>query len=294
MRPNRPITETPAALFFDDDLPIFVNRVAESFRLPEHTHEFIEISLIAEGEGEHYIDGEHFQVFQGDLFYIPIGVSHVFRPRSTDSSRPLIVYNCIFTPDCMASLLALFVREPDMRAHYRALEQERRWLALRDKEGEALHMMRRLHREAVERAPGYSAGLHAGLIELLLLAFRLHLGEGRTRDASARADVAGLLADIDRSCAHPVRAEEAAKRLGVSPRQLHRLVRQTAGMPLTAYVQDARIRMSCRLLGTTRDKIAAIALAVGYQDVKFFNRLFKKKTGLTPREYRSRSAIMSE
>lgn len=285
---NRPIIETPGSLFFDEKLPIFINRAPENFELQEHTHEFVEICLIAEGEGEHYIDGTHFKVTKGDLFFIPLGVSHVFRPRSAD--HRLIVYNCIFKPAVLQELLALFALEEEMQAFYHKLEEDCRWLEFRDNGGEVHRLLQRLHQQHEERTPGYSAGLYAGLIELLVTLYRLSLGMGVSgADAAPAGGVLGLLEEIKRAPAAPVAAEEAAKRLGVSSRQLQRLVRQAAGMSLTDYVQDARIQESCRLLSSTSEKISTIAGAVGYQDIKFFNRLFKRKTGLTPRDYRAKS-----
>jgi len=44
-----------------------------------------------------------------------------------------------------------------------------------------------------------------------------------------------------------------------------------------------------KLLGNPHLKIAHIANQVGYQDEKYFSRLFKKVTGLAPNEYRSTS-----
>lgn len=48
-----------------------------------------------------------------------------------------------------------------------------------------------------------------------------------------------------------------------------------------------RINEACRLLLAEKRKIIDIAESVGYTDIKFFNELFKKYTGSTPREYRS-------
>ena len=44
---------------------------------------------------------------------------------------------------------------------------------------------------------------------------------------------------------------------------------------------------SCRLLLQSDLRISQIAQAVGYNDQKHFNQLFRRHTGLSPREYRS-------
>jgi AraC family L-rhamnose operon transcriptional activator RhaR len=102
---KRSVIETPGDLYFLPELPLFVNRVHESFELQQHTHDFIEISYVAEGSGAHYIDHTSLTVSKGDLFFIPVGVSHVFRPASTIQSKPLVVYNCIFTQEWLNHLL---------------------------------------------------------------------------------------------------------------------------------------------------------------------------------------------
>jgi len=45
---------------------------------------------------------------------------------------------------------------------------------------------------------------------------------------------------------------------------------------------------SKHLLETTADPVEAVAEAVGYEDASFFGRLFPRKVGLTPTQYRKR------
>ena len=289
MTVHRPIWLTPGSLFFTPELPICVNRAEESFQLQEHAHDFIEICIVAEGEGEHYIGGTHFKVAKGDLFYIPVGVSHVFRPRAASPKGRLAVYNCIFTREYLEGAFGAFPLEPDIPSFYEGLERQGRWLAVRDSNGEAGRLLQRLHLESSERTTGYSALLHSGLIELLVLLRRLDRVRSSAPVPTGGSGIRELLERIERDCAGTVRAGELAAELGISVRQLQRSVRGASGMSLTEYVQNARIKECCRLLGETSDKIGHIAAAVGYQDLKFFNRLFKERTGMTPSEYRERS-----
>lgn len=52
------------------------------------------------------------------------------------------------------------------------------------------------------------------------------------------------------------------------------------------YLIKCRISTACKLLKETADKISHIALSVGYENTGYFCRLFKKCTGLSPKEYR--------
>ncbi|MFB9275683.1 helix-turn-helix transcriptional regulator [Cohnella cellulosilytica] len=294
MTVQRPIYVTPGSLFFEPGLPIHVNRVSESFRLQEHKHDFIEICIVAEGEGEHYIDGTHFKVTKGDLFYIPVGVSHVFRPRSASPDRRLIVYNCVFASACLDDVFRMLPLERKLRDFFRGAEEEGRWIALRDSAGEAQWTLQRLFLDSSQPAEGHSARLYAGLIELLVFVYRRCRPVASAPVPTEEDGVNELLGRIVRDCSSTLRAEDIAGELGVSVRQLQRLVKSASGMSLTEFVQEARIRESCRLLDESANKIGAIAAAVGYQDLKFFNRLFKRKTGMTPREYRRRAFVRDD
>ncbi|MFC5649410.1 helix-turn-helix domain-containing protein [Paenibacillus solisilvae] len=282
------VIETPGTLFFREELPIYVNRVQEAFDLQEHTHDFFEICLVAEGAGEHYIDGTHFKVTRGDLFFIPIGVSHVFRPSSASRETRLIVYNCLFTRECLYGLVSRFPLEKQMLEFLEEIEAMRQWMVLRDANGEANRIMHRLYQEYSQQSGGFSICLYSGLLELMVKFFR-GTRESEVLPAARPAGslIRHILADIDSNCAGGVRAAEAAFRAGLSIRQFQRAVKEMTGMTFTEYVQEARMKESCRMLVSTLLRVGEISNAVGYQDVKFFNRLFKQKTGMSPREYRN-------
>lgn len=84
--------------------------------------------------------------------------------------------------------------------------------------------------------------------------------------------------------------ETIAKEVFVSPVYLSFLFKHVESVNLTDYIAHVRIEQAKRLLQTTTRKTYEIARMVGYQDEKYFSRLFKKKVGLTPTEYRSQWA----
>lgn len=69
---------------------------------------------------------------------------------------------------------------------------------------------------------------------------------------------------------------------------LSTLFKQKAGMKFIDYLNDIRIEKSKELLSGSNRKMYQISKAVGYDNPKYFFRIFKKKTGLTPEQYRLR------
>jgi transcriptional regulator GlxA family with amidase domain len=69
-------------------------------------------------------------------------------------------------------------------------------------------------------------------------------------------------------------------------RTLKRRFKAATGSPLIQYLQNLRIEQAKRLLETGALPVEEISAEVGYADVSFFRRLFKRLTGLRPNEYR--------
>ena len=60
------------------------------------------------------------------------------------------------------------------------------------------------------------------------------------------------------------------------------------GVPFNEYLRGVRVRKAKEYLEYTQKSVAAVAEAVGYEDEKYFSRVFKKATGMSPGEYRKR------
>jgi AraC family transcriptional regulator, L-rhamnose operon transcriptional activator RhaR len=280
---QRPIDLYKGDSFFRPEVPVFVNRAVEAFDLIEHMHDFLEISYVGEGTGTHYIGDQALQVHQGDIFLIPVGVSHVFRPSTTSSSRPLIVYNCVLALELIRPLLQNL---PGGKALAPLLD-EPDWHQYRDAYGEFRRLFLKLYDEYNSMRPGWITGLHLAVLELLLY---LHRYRDESSNASLVAVTTGMevaLHMIHTRFHSPITLKETAVLAALGERQFHRKFKNRTGMNFIDYVQSVRIDEACRLIRTTDHKVADIASSVGYQDITFFNRLFRKKTGLSPREYRN-------
>lgn len=70
---------------------------------------------------------------------------------------------------------------------------------------------------------------------------------------------------------------------------LSHLFKEKTGEKFVDYLNDIRIEKAKDLLAKSDKKMYAVAKAVGYDNVKYFFRIFKKKTGMTPEQYRESS-----
>lgn len=78
-----------------------------------------------------------------------------------------------------------------------------------------------------------------------------------------------------------------AESLNVTPNYLGHCFKKETGLSLPQYLCDYRINLAKKLLKNQKYKIYEIADLVGFMNSKHFAALFKKATGLTPKEYRT-------
>lgn len=72
---------------------------------------------------------------------------------------------------------------------------------------------------------------------------------------------------------------------------LSHLFKEKTGEKFVDYLNNVRIEKAKEMLKDTDKKMYAIAKAVGYDNIKYFFRIFKKKTGMTPEQYRNHPDI---
>ncbi len=84
----------------------------------------------------------------------------------------------------------------------------------------------------------------------------------------------------------PITTADVAAAVGFSPNYLSRKFRQEAGIGLHEYLVFVRLHHAALELLSTRDSIITIALRCGFSDSNYFKDSFKKKYGVTPRNYR--------
>lgn len=84
----------------------------------------------------------------------------------------------------------------------------------------------------------------------------------------------------------PLTLEEVSEHVHLHPSYFSSMFKQSAGSSFKEYLNMVRIEESKRLLANTTFSIIDIAIAVGFEDQSYFSKVFKKYTGLTPKQFR--------
>jgi len=74
--------------------------------------------------------------------------------------------------------------------------------------------------------------------------------------------------------------------VGMSPSSFSRFFKQHTNRTLSSYLIDIRLGQAARALVDTSQNISEICYACGFNNLSNFNRIFKAKRGMSPREFR--------
>ena len=80
---------------------------------------------------------------------------------------------------------------------------------------------------------------------------------------------------------------EYATQLNISAGHLSELVKAQSGKPAIKHIHDRLVMEARRLLFHTDNSLKEISFDLGFTDASYFNRFFKRETGITPAEYRA-------
>ena len=142
----------------------------------------------------------------------------------------------------------------------------------------------------VEKYCGHTVALHTAKALLLQMPRVWQAGYAADPPHASHGDAQIQRAQewLFRNLAQSVQVEELAAQVCMSPRTFARRFKTATGDTPINYLHRLRINTAKHLLENDLKSIRQVSRAVGYEDLTFFRRLFKRYTGMPPREYRER------
>ena len=93
---------------------------------------------------------------------------------------------------------------------------------------------------------------------------------------------------IDEHYKDEMSLEQLANLVGMTPTAFSRYFKQRTGKNLSEYIVDVRLGHAARRLVDTSDAVSEICWATGFNTLSNFNRLFRKRKGCSPTEFREK------
>lgn len=123
------------------------------------------------------------------------------------------------------------------------------------------------------------------LLESLL--FELLSGSHAVPPAAEQEEPSQIIGDIASFLYEPFDARLFCDKHHISLPTLRRIISKYTGYPLNEYIHRLKMAEAKNILLNTRQSIKEVSSALGYADVFYFSRLFKKLVGVSPNRYRN-------
>lgn len=287
-----------------DDFPLVVSHWIHDSQtyIPIHSHEFIEITFVVDGCATHVfhapISGSFESVVsKGDIFIINPGEEHTFKVSEKEKVE---VINLLFYSNIIdwtllrdsegMELMDFFYVQPFFSADIRFGNV----LKLNQEEASFVkQLVGNIESEYNLKKVGYQLLIKLMMTQLIILLSRKFLQQKQDErywknNTLKIGNLQRVLGYLERHYAEDITVEQLSKICICSSRQLTRVFKNITGETIFNYLHKLRIEKAKMLLRNTENKILDISSTVGFNDISFFNRVFKKMTGESPKEYRNK------
>lgn len=251
-----------------------------------HSHPFFELAYVLSGSAIHWLDGEERLLKKGDYLIMDYDAQHNYI-KNEDEEFELI--NCLFLPEFIDKTLkdkhnfGDIVNSYMIKLNNSVVNISPTNNIFSDEDGYIGHLLKCCLTEFDEKKTGCMEIIRCKLIEIIILTMRKNSGNTAiTLDPLCER----IIKYTSENLIQKDVLKSVSDEVNFSISHLSRRFKDKMGITFTEYLQRQRIEQSLSLLINTDKKVIEIAELCGYSDMKFFNSLFKKNVGLTPREFR--------
>ncbi len=253
------------------------------FDAPFHFHPECELTLIVKGEGQRYVGHQVADFREGDLVFLGPNVPHCWVNEEKEEelvSAIVIQFDALFAGKRFLDL-------PEMKRVKQFLAGSETGFRVM---GQSREKIQQRMKYLVTASPLQKV---SGLLEILeelsiseeLRAFDLPHGLKQAGTERFQKVFSYLIEHFREE----ISLEEVAALAGLTPTSFCRYFKGISGMTFSEAVNDYRLEYACRLLQSTELPVQGVAFDAGFADVPHFNRLFRRKKGVSPKIYRLRT-----
>lgn len=246
-----------------------------------HRHDFFFILALKKGKGIHEIDFVEYKVLDNSIFFIRPGQVHQLELKA-GTSGILVEFN------------NEFYHPKDKKANQRLQKaSNKNYSELEVNRFNRLHaILSSMFEEHSTREEGYQDVIKSNLdiffIELIRQSANPK-GAPSVANSYTQERFEEFLILLDKHIATHKHVSQFTNLMNLSPYQLNEITKSSIGKTASELINDHIILEAKRNLLATPNQIKDIADLLGYEDVSYFIRFFKKHTGYSPETFRRNS-----
>lgn len=258
---------------------------------PLHQHHFIELIYVYSGQCRQIINDVPVVMNTGDICIIGPNVRHSLEAAGEND----IIINCLMSTDYLKDVLLGrlsgydFLANFFIRATYQKEVGSEYLLFCADQSEKIGQLMNDLLCEVFDSSFWSNEVITSYLVLVMSeLLSSVKKDIEPIHPSEPQVNFADIIYYIQKNC-NEVTLSSAAAEFHFHPNHLSLMLKRLTGSHFTSLLHEARLTKASLLLNNSNIAITEIAHTVGYQNMNFFYRLFKKQFGNTPAEYRKKS-----
>lgn len=285
-----------ADLIFENKYPLKVYRVGKNdiTGMTNHSHEYVQIWYIAKGTCRHLVDETVYEMQTGSMLILPPKTNHNFECDDEE----LDILACDFMLEIVTEGLQRDIGENGYQLMRFAYLDS--FIASIEKVNPSLELdaVKKLRIEEyltkmlqvyTKQDKFYEIELKSYLLKLLVTVARDYEKTDRKKEKSIyKNSIKSCIEYIETHYAEKFTTGDMAKFCAMSESYFMFFFKELIGVTFVQYLNAFRIEKSKKLLTETDFSLEKIACLVGFQDVNYYNRVFKKTEKITPQQYRQR------
>ena len=257
-------------------------RLSPKEQIGLHRQSSWELTLVVIGSGIKLI-GDTIEPFQsGEVVIIPPEIPHCwyFNGNNTDTEGKIVNITLSFTNEFLDHCSKAF---PELRRYIEDLKKNQEALKYNDSQSIAIASILKSINEQneVERLSSLIK-----LLAILSLVDKAHtVGKYKEKDRKQeRLDMIRIF--VTCNAYRNISLDDVVRHVGMNKSAFCTFFKQSIGKTFITYLNEYRIELACQLLKQENISISEICYHVGFTDIPYFNRVFKKHKGCSPSQYR--------
>ncbi len=253
---------------------------------PEHTHDYIELVFMCSGTTRHIINGEEVALNTGELLMLGPAARQEIMPAGEKD----IAVNFIILPQFFDNVLTMLGSEdtPIKNFLLDSLSSKTGDISfLLFKVSDVLpvqNLIENLLWTLIHDVPN-RRNINQTTFGLLFLNLLNHTDKLDMPETSRKA-VMGVFKYIEENY-RTASLSEMADNMHYDLYWLSREIKRQTGKNYKTLLQEKRLSQAAYLLKNTKMRVSDISVAVGYENISFFHKIFAKHYGISPRQYRT-------
>lgn len=289
-------TMLPDFCFRGEEDDIFVkihSRVlAGKKRKKPHNHHFFEMTYVYQGGFYHILDGEKVIQPEQSIVLMNPKAMHIPVTESPDD----VVFNILFKPEIIGDTFVQLLEGDSVVARFfldslYGIRQEQNYLFFRLAPGLS-SLIQQIIMEWYDQGPMCRQFITADVLRLFaeLSCLYHEQNSGFSRHTQGQDTASTILLYMKQNYA-TVSIREIAEQFHCSQSAVSHLLKRTYQKTFSELVSEFKIGNACNYLKNSPLSSERIAEIIGYNDLSYFYKVFKKKIGISPAEYRKKYNI---